>query len=85
MPILSARQADSKQADDAVLKRMRELDALGTTPPTQKAIGCTRHRLLKLMQEKLIKRAGAAKNVPSGRNAVTYTLTAKGAKRVEKL
>jgi hypothetical protein len=65
---------------DAVLKQMLK------GPKTQKQLGCTRHRLLMLLEAKLIKRAGEAKNRGSAaRRAVTYDLTAKGRKRAAKL
>ena len=80
MPTLNARQADQRDAENAVLKKL--LNAAGT----QRELGCTRHRLLKLLDAKLIKRAGEAKNQPGvGRKAVSYELTGRGRKRAEKL
>lgn len=65
---------------NAVLKKL-----LGG-PKTRKQLGCTRYRLQKLMADKLVRKAGEAKNARSGaRKAVTYELMAKGRKRAEKL
>lgn len=79
MPTLTAQQDASKRADDAVLVKL-----LKGKPKTLKQLGCTRHRLLKLLDAKLIKREGEVKNKPGARKAVTYELTAKGAKRAER-
>jgi hypothetical protein len=65
-------------ADETVLKKLLK------GPLTRQKLKSTRHRLLKLMQDKLVKRAGEAKNVKQGRKAVTYELTAKGRKKAEK-
>lgn len=80
MPKLTAQQEASKQADETVIMKLWS----PPYPRTQQQLGCTRHRLLKLMQEKLVKRSGEVKSKPNGRKAVTYELTAKGVKRAQK-
>jgi chromosome segregation and condensation protein ScpB len=58
---------------------------LAEHPLTRQRIGATRHRMNVLVEQKLIKRAGHAKNPGSdARRAVTYELTAKGRKRADK-
>jgi len=58
------------------------LGKLAKGPKTLQQLGCTRHRLRKLIDEKLVKRAGEAKNPGSrARKAVLYDLTAKGRKK----
>jgi hypothetical protein len=53
---------------------------------TRQQLGLTRYALGKLSADKLIKRAGEAKNSKTGgRKAVTFELMAKGRKRAEKL
>jgi len=79
MPKLTEQQEASKRADEKVLKK------LSRAAGTQRELGCTRYRLLKLQQEKLIKAAGEVKNVVRGRKAISYELTARGRKRAEKL
>jgi hypothetical protein len=81
MPTLTPAQAVAKEATDKVLVRLLVLD----TPSTQASLGCTRHRLLAMLDAKLIRASGAAKNVARGRKAVTYELTAKGSKRAWRL
>lgn len=79
MPTLTAQEQASKAADDAVLKK------LAKGPSTLQALGCTRHRLRKLLDAKLIKRGSEVKNPGRARKAVSYELTAKGRKRAEKI
>jgi hypothetical protein len=71
--------AFAKEATDKALKSLLK------GPKTLVQINATRHRVLTMLDAKLIKRAGAAKNEANGRNAVTYELTAKGRKRAERL
>lgn len=79
MPKLTAQQEASKQYEDKVLKRL----VIG--PLTLRNLGCTRYTVLKLLEQKLVKRGAEAKNPGStARKAVTYELTAKGKKRAEK-
>lgn len=65
---------------DSILKKL-----LGG-PKTRKQLGCTRYRLSRLIEDKLVKRAGEVKAKGStARSAVAYELLAKGRKRAEKL
>jgi hypothetical protein len=65
---------------DAVLKKLL------AGPKTRQQLGCTRYRLAKLIADKLVKRAGEAKNPKSSaRKAVVYELLAKGRRRAERL
>jgi len=58
------------------------LAKLAKGPTTLQQLGCTRHQLRRLLDDKLIKRAGEAKNPGSrARKAVLYNLTAKGRKK----
>jgi hypothetical protein len=79
MSTISAEQYTQRKADDAVLVELAE----GARAFQQ--LSCTRHRLVKLQEQKLVKRAGEAKNQEGGRKAVLYELTARGRKRAEKL
>lgn len=63
---------------EAILKMLRH------GPMARSQLGCTRYRLLTLIDTKLVKRAGEAKH-GNARKAVLYDLTAKGRKRAEKL
>lgn len=69
----------AKESTDTVLRALRY------GPATLRQLECSRRRVLAMIDEKLVKRAGAVKNEPRGRKAVTYELTAKGRKRAEKL
>jgi len=66
-------------ARDAILKKLLNM------PKTRQKLGCSRYQLQMLMEQKLVKRLGEAKNQEGARKAVTYELTARGRKRAEKL
>lgn len=72
--------AAAVRAEDAVLTRLRR-----SGPLTRSEIGCSRYLILKMIEAKAIKRDGERKNLSDARKAVTYSLTAKGRKRAEKL
>jgi hypothetical protein len=78
MSTLTAQQEANKAADEKVLVKLLK------GRRTLKQLGCTRHRLLKLLDAKLVKREGEVKNQAGARKAVTYELTAKGRKRAER-
>lgn len=81
MPTLT-KQQDAADAKDAILRAL-----LRGGPQTRQSLGeSTRHRLLALIDDKLVKRAGTAKNAGTGaRHAVLYDLTANGRKRAANL
>jgi hypothetical protein len=81
LPTLTARQTASKEADETVLRTL----LASPSALTQYQLECGHHRLLKLLAAKLVKRSGAVKNLPTGRKAIAYELTATGRKRAEKL
>lgn len=70
--------ATKTSTNDAILVKLLR------GPKTKSQLGCTRYRLLTLIDAKLVKRAGEVK-VGSARKAVVFELTARGRKRAEKL
>jgi hypothetical protein len=70
--------ATTTSANDAILKKLLP------GPKTRSQLHSTRYRLLMLIDQKLIKRAGEVKQ-GSARKAVVFDLTAKGRKRAEKV
>jgi hypothetical protein len=78
MPVLTSDE-------DTVLKALLRYSDDAKPARTQQQMGCTRYRLLKLLEAKLVKRSGKAKNPKStARQAITYELTAKGKKRAQR-